>query len=98
MRAAEAREPVLIEPAEVLPGNDDRAGVRPLKSGHDHQQGRFAGAGRPEQRNGLAAPYMQADVPQDMDTGGAAAERQVDAVERDGVAAGGKPRNVIHAS
>ena len=97
MGAAKAGEPVFIELAELVPRHDHVAGIRPLQSGHDHQQGRFARTGRSEQRDRLAAPYMQADVAQDMHTCGAAAERQVDAVERDGVAAGRKPRNVIHA-
>ena len=42
------------------------------------------GAGRPDQANRLAASYMQIDVFEDMNPGRAAAERKVDAGERDG--------------
>ena len=48
----------------------------------------FAGAGRAEEANRLATAYIEVDLAQDMDAGGAAAERQVDAGERDGVAEG----------
>ena len=37
----------------------DRTGVRPLQSGHHHQQGRLAGARRTEQADRLAAAYMR---------------------------------------
>ena len=40
--AAEARELVLAELAQVLAGNDDRAAVGALEPGHHHEQGRFA--------------------------------------------------------
>ena len=40
--------------------------------------------GRADQANRLAAPYMQVDVFEDMDPGRGAAERKIDAGERDG--------------
>jgi hypothetical protein len=75
MRAAESRQAVLAEFAQVRSGNDDGAGIRLLHSRHHHQQRRLAGAGRSKQRNGLAVCYMQADVTQDMNARGASAER-----------------------
>ena len=63
---------------QVLAGNDDRAGIGPLQPRHHHQQRRFARARRAEQADGLAAPYIQIDVLQDMNAGGAAAEREID--------------------
>ena len=79
MRAAKARKTVLVELAQILPVNDDGARVWPLQPGHDHEQRRFTRAGWSKQRHGFASAYIQADVAQDMDTSGAAAERQVDA-------------------
>jgi hypothetical protein len=59
---------------QVLAGNHDRAAVGPFQSGHDHQQSRLAGAGWSEQAHGLAAAYIQVDVSEDMNAGGAAPE------------------------
>src|SRR5580704_7695534 len=99
MRAAKARKAVLVELAQILPRNDDGARIRPLQSGHDHEQRRFTRAGRSKQRHGFPTTYIQPDVAQDMDTSGAAAERKVDAAQGDDRVAGGrKPRNVVHAS
>ena len=67
--AAKARQCVLVEPAEVFACDDDAAGVGPLKSGHHHQQGRFAGAGRADQADRLAAAYIEVDVFEDMNAG-----------------------------
>ena len=69
---------------QVRAGHHDRAGVGPFQAGHDHQQRRFARARRPDQADRLAASYMQIDVFEDMDPGGAAAEREIDAGKRDG--------------
>ncbi len=96
--AAEAGKPVFVEPAQVFAGDHDGAGIGPLQPGHHHEQRRLAGARRAEQADRLAAAYIEADVAQDMDAGGAAAERQVDAAEHDGVAGGRMARNVVHAS
>ena len=87
--AAKARQRVLVEPAEVRAGHHDRAGVGALEAGHHHQQRRFARARRTDQADRLAAPYIQVDVLEDMDAGRAAAERQIDAAEREAIAARG---------
>ena len=42
--AAKARQLVLIERLQALSGDDNRAAVRPLEPGHDHEQRRLAGA------------------------------------------------------
>ena len=55
-----------------------------LQPGHHHQQRGLARAGRPDQADRLAASYMQVDVLEDMNPGRAAAEREIDAGERDG--------------
>ena len=60
------------------PATCDRAGVGALQPGHHHQQRGLARAGGPDQANRLAAPYMQIDVLEDMNTGRAAAERKID--------------------
>src|SRR6516165_8808733 len=57
--AAKAGEIVLTELLQVLSGDDDRAAVRPLQTGHHHEQRRFARARRAEQAHGLAATYIQ---------------------------------------
>src|SRR5258707_6802735 len=98
MLAAKARERVLVEPLQLLSGDDDGAGVRPLQSGHHHQQRRLSGAGWAEEANRLATAYIEVDLSQDMDAGGAAAERQVDAGKRDGVASERIARNVVHVA
>ena len=59
------------------------ARIGPLQPGRDHQQGRFARAGRADEANRLTAAYMQIDVLEDMHPAGAAAERQVHAGEPD---------------
>ena len=82
--AAKARERVLVEPSEIRAGHHDRAGVRPFEPGQHHQQRRFARAGRTDQADRLAATYIQVDVFEDMNPGRAAAERKIDAGERDG--------------
>ena len=65
--------------AKVLAGDRDRAGVGPLQPRHDHQQRRFARAGRADQADRLAAPYMQVDIFEDMNAGRALPEREIDA-------------------
>ena len=82
--AAKARKRVLIEMPEVRVRHHDRAGVRPFEPGEHHQQRRFARARRADQANRLAAPYIQVDVFEDMNPGRGAAERKIDAGERDG--------------
>ena len=77
-------------------GNRDRAGVGPLEPGHHHQQRRFARAGRAQQCDRLAASYIEVDVAEDVDAGRAAAEREIDAAQRNGRAAERKPQRVVH--
>lgn len=43
-------------------------------------------------------PYIEIDIAQDVDAGGAAAKRQVDAAQRDGVADVRMCRYVVHVS
>ena len=94
--AAEARQPVFAELLQIFAGDHDRAGVGPLQPGHHHQQRRFARSGRPQHANGLATAYMEVDVAQDMDAGGPAAERQIDAGKRDDVVGERVPGHVVH--
>ena len=61
----------------------DLAFVWPLEPGHDHQQRRFARAGRADDADRLALADCQSDVAQDMHASGAAAEAEVDAAHRD---------------
>jgi len=46
------------------------AAIRPLQSGHHHQQRRFARARWAEQADRLATAYIEVDGSQDMDAGG----------------------------
>jgi hypothetical protein len=64
--AAEARERILAEPAEIMTGHHDGPAIRLLKPGHDHEQRRLAGAGWPGEADRLARTYMQRDVFEDM--------------------------------
>ena len=96
--APEAGELVLTERLQVLSGNDDRPARGALQPGHDHEQRRFARARRAEEADRFTASYIQIDVPQDMNAGGAAAEREVDPGQRDSVAGERMPRRVIHVS
>ena len=84
LAAAKARERILVEPADFLARDRDRARIGPLQPGHHHQQRRFARARRTDQADRLAAPYIERDVLEDMNPRRAAAERQVDARKRDG--------------
>src|SRR5262249_49024421 len=93
---AEAGERIFAEQGEGLTRDHDRPGVGPLQSRHDHQQGRFAGAGRTDQADRLAVPYLEVDVFEDMDAGRASPQRQVDAVERDRLSRASRPRGVVH--
>ena len=82
-RAAEAGERVLAQGSESDAVDLDLAPVGPLEPGHDHQQRRLAGAGRPDDADRLPPGDCQADVAQDMHAGGAPAEAEVDAAHRD---------------
>src|SRR5262249_4334907 len=94
--AAKASEGILAEQRERLARDRDRAGVRPLQSGHDHQQGRFAGTRRADQADCLTALYIEVDLFEDMNAGRAPPQRQVDAAERDRLARASRPRGVVH--
>ena len=76
--------------SRASPCDHHGARVRPLQPRHHHQQGRFAGAGRADHSDRLAAPYIEVDVFQDVHPRRPAAEREVDPAERDrrAVAAG----------
>ncbi len=92
--AAEAGKPILVEPIEVNAGDRNRAGVGALQARHDHQQRRFARSRRPDQADRFAAAYMQVNVLEDMNTGRAAAEREVDAGKRNGRCR--RNRGIVH--
>jgi hypothetical protein len=94
--AAEARQRILVELAQVFAGNHDRAGVGLFEPGHHHQQGRFARSGRAKECDSLAAAYIEVDIAEDVDAGRAAAERQIDSAQRNGRAAGRMPQRVVH--
>ena len=98
MLAAKARQLVLVELAEVLAGDHHRTDVGAFQPGHHHQERRFARSRRTQECDGFAAPYIEADVSQDVNAGGAAAERQVDAAQRNGRAAERMPQRVMHVS
>jgi hypothetical protein len=71
MVAAEARQPVLIQPAQIMAGDIDKPAGRALQPGHDHHHGGLAGPRRSDHTDGFAAPDRQVDATQDVDgTGG----------------------------
>ena len=63
---------------QVLARHHDRSGIGAFQSGQHHQQRRLARAGWTDQADRLTAADFEVDVFQDMDTGGALAERQID--------------------
>src|SRR5271167_1827834 len=54
--AAKPREFVLVELAQVLPGDDDRTAIGPLQPGHHHEKRRLARSRRAKQADGFATP------------------------------------------
>lgn len=72
--AAKAGQGVLVERSEIAAGDHDRAGVDALQTSEHHEQGGLAGARWADQANGLAAPYIQVDIFEDMNPGGATPE------------------------
>src|SRR5215471_9635773 len=98
MAAAKPRQRILVKRAERLARDRDRARVGTFQPGHDHQQGRFAGAGRADHSDRLALSYMEVDVLEDMHAERVLAERQIDPGERDrGSGCAWKARGVVHA-
>ena len=81
--SAKPRQRVFVQRAELDAVNLDLAFVRPLEAGHDHEQRRFARAGRADDADRLAFADCQSDVAQDMHASRAAAETEVDAAHRD---------------
>src|SRR4051794_20372373 len=93
--SAEAGERILVECAQVLPGDVHGAGIGPLQPGRDHQKGRLARPSRPDEADRLTRAYMQVDVLEDMDASRPSPERQVDAGEPD--CRGRHNRGFVHA-
>lgn len=93
LTAAKARERILVKPGEVRSRDHDRAGVGAFEPRHHHEQSGLPGARGSDETNGLAARYFKIDVFEDMNTGRAAAERQIDFRERDCEIGGG---NAVH--
>ncbi len=81
---AKARQRILIKRGEILARHLDHAGIGTFEAGHHHQQGRLAAAGGADQADCLTTTYFERDVLEDMNARGAAAEREIDAVQRNG--------------
>ena len=80
---AKPRQGVFVQGAELDAVDLNFAFIWPLKTGHDHQQRRFARAGSADDADRLALADCQIDVAQDMHASRAAAETEVDAAHRD---------------
>ena len=83
MLTAEAGQSVLVEGAEVLAGDRDAAGARPLQPADDGQERGFAGAGRADHRHMAAMIDGEADTAQNVDRAGGAVERKADVAKPD---------------
>ena len=83
LTAAKARQRILVKVREVRSRDHDRAGVGAFEPRHHHQQRGLSGARGSDESNGLAARYFKIDVFEDMNTGGAPAEREIDLRKRD---------------
>lgn len=93
LASAKARERIFVQPREVRSRDPDRAGIGALEPGHNHEQRGLSGTRGSDETDGLAARYFKIDVFEDMNTGRAAAERQIDFCERDRGIGGG---NAVH--
>ena len=62
--AAQQGAPLVGQAAAILAADQDRAAVGPLQEAGDVQQGRLAGARRPDQRHDLARPQREIDAVQ----------------------------------
>src|SRR6185295_359008 len=65
--AAQAGSAVVVELCGFLPLELDRPGEAPFKQSDGLEQGRFARAGRSEERDNLARPDLEIDSAQDLD-------------------------------
>ncbi len=83
MAPAQPRQPVLVERRQILPGDDNSPGARPLDAGDNHHQARFAGPRRPDQRDRLARHDRQRHAAQNVHRPGGALQRQANIVEQD---------------
>jgi hypothetical protein len=81
--AAEAGERIFAEFREVGAGDADAPRGRRFEPGRHHQERRFAGARRPEQRDRFAARDFQRDTRQDVDRACRARQRQPHIVQSD---------------
>jgi hypothetical protein len=79
MAAAKSCQVVLAEAIERHAVHHHFATIGTLQSRHDHEQGRFAGAGCADQAECLPGADPQADILEDVHARGALAEREVDA-------------------
>jgi len=83
MVPAQPRQPVLVERRQILPGDDNSPGARPLDAGDNHHQARFAGPRRADQRDRLARHDRQRHAAQNVHRPGGALQRQANIVEQD---------------
>jgi hypothetical protein len=65
--AAEQRQRVFAETAQLLAGDRDAASGGPLQPGDHHHHRRFAGAGRADNADGLAGADRKIESAQDVD-------------------------------
>ena len=86
----EPRERVLVEGREVFPRHLDPARGRPFETADDHEQGRLAGPGRPDDAHRLAGGEVEVDAAQDLHRTGRAGQGDGKIVQRyDGAMDGG---------
>ena len=85
LAAAEAGEGILVEGIERRSVDHHFSAVRPLQPRHHHQQSRLSRTGRTDQADRLARCHTKADIFQDMNACRAAAKREVDVGNGNGV-------------
>lgn len=79
----EARESVLVEPAQVLPAHDDTAAARPFDSADDREEARFARTRRPHHARGGPGLDLEVDPAQDRNRPVRALEHEMNILEID---------------